>query len=192
MKTAMRASFGALSILFLLGCGGATCASLDFRATFDRDRTILKLAWERPSSEENPLLINIGQLSGNTLQLGSSSTSMYISGEGIQSGRLTPRVQSAGLAGRVIPFVVCLLPGAEYSLSVDAHSLLLPSSDKSLADVRDRPWTLTVSFTGKQAIVADSSGKFHPEDGIPQFGRKIETWIGTIKSVLHREPLGTR
>ena len=161
------------------------CATLDFSATFDRDRAVLKLAWDRPSSEDELLLVNLGQLVGNTLQPG-SSIGMYISGEGIQSGRLVPRVQPAGIAGRVVPFVICLVPGAEYSLSVDAHALLLPSSDKSLADVRNRPWTLTVSFTGRQAIMTDAAGRFRPEDGIPQFGRKIETWIGTIKAVLHR------
>lgn len=184
MNRATLKPFAALALFLLLGNSSAMCGNVEFHATFDRERSALKLVWERGSSENELILINLGQLIGNILQFG-PSISMYISGPEIQSGRLVPRSQPAGLAGKVVPFVVCLLPGAEYALSVDAHSLLLPSSHKSLADVRERPWTLTVSFTGKQAVVTDSSGRFRPEDGISQYGKRIDMWIGTSKSVVH-------
>ncbi len=169
-------------VVLLLGNPGAVCADLDFRALFDRDRSALQLVWKHGSPDQ-PILVNIGQLAGNGFLLG-PSTSMYISGPGIQSGPLVPRIQPAGVAGRVIPFVICLLPNAEYALSVDAHSLLLPSSHNSLAEVRDHSWTIKISFTGQRAIVADVSGRFHPEDGISQYGRKINTWLGTVSYLI--------
>ncbi len=126
--------FAALVLLLLLGNSSARCGNVDFHATFDRERSALKLAWERGSSENDLILVNLGQLFGNIVQFG-PSIGMYISGPEIQSGRLVPGSQPAGLASKVVPFVVCLPP--EYALSVDAHSLSLPSSHKTLADVRE-------------------------------------------------------
>lgn len=178
----MRAS-AIIALSILSGAAHrAYCLDLGFRAQFDRDRSEIKLIWSNEASSE-PTLVNLGDIAGKLLRL-SVTTRMYLSGPGLTSGDLVDVREPAGIAGRLIPFVICLLPESEYALTLEARYLRIPGSTKTLADVLDRPWTLFVSFIGKSTVTVGRRGNFVPYDGVSEYGIKLPFWTGKSKSII--------
>lgn len=177
----MRAAIVELTILLSATAHGY-CSDLVFNAHFNPDRPEIQLMWSNKGGSD-PILVNLGHLVGGSLHL-SDTTTMYISGPGMSSGDLFDVREPPGVAGRISPFVICLLPGSEYGLTVDTNYLRIPGSSKTLADLRDRRWTLFVSFTGRQAVVVGPKGYDVPYDGVSEYGIQIPLWTGKSKVVI--------
>ncbi len=182
-RVAMRASSAivALSISLAVTSHGY-CSDVAFHAQFNRDHPDIKLTWSNEGGSD-PILVKLGYLAGRSLLL-SVTTRMYISGPGLSSGDLFDVREPPGVLGRISPFVICLLPGSEYGLTLEAKYLRIPGSSKTLADLRDRRWTLFVSFIGRPAVVVGPKRNDVPYDGVSEYGIQLPLWTGKSKVVI--------
>ena len=151
---------------------------LDFGAELNRDGTELRIRWSNKSAA--PFLVTIGSIIGSWGL--DPRVKIFVIGPGLPAANLTDTSQPGIISGRVEPLVVCLTRGAGYSIDLSTDKLWLSDFKRTLQDVRDRHWTLTVTYTGVKALHTSPAGKRIPFHVLDDYPADFPFWTGDINA----------
>jgi hypothetical protein len=157
---------------------------LDLRAELNSDASELKVSWVNRGA--TPFLITVGSMIGWAGLV--PNLQLSISGPGLPTGRMSDTSQPGAIAGRAESLVVCLASGTEYSMKFATGKLLLPDYKTILGNMRDRRWTVIVSYTGTRAFRTAPGGGRIPYDVIRDYPVEYPFWTGGIQAEVVNPP----
>ncbi|GEM_PF-4643901 len=167
-------------LIALISAVEGLSADIAFVGRIERDRSTVVFSWANKDQVE-PVLVNLGTLVGSYFSF-AETIKMRVSGPHMGTHSVVKGNEPAG--GNFKAFVICLLPGAQYDLYISAKDLHLSGSSKTLADLGSDAFALSVEFTGRRPIVPGVHGQFVPYDGIAQYGRKFNMWMGKRETII--------
>lgn len=151
---------------------------LELNAELDAGASQLKVTWVNRGTD--PFLITVGSMVGWAGLM--PDLRMSINGPGLPTGKLNDTALPGVIGGRAELLVVCLTSRTEYCMKFATDKLWLPGYKKTLSNVRDRRWTVTVVYTGIKAFHITTGGRRIPYDVIRDYPVEFPFWTGDIKA----------
>jgi hypothetical protein len=176
----LRLLFAALILLprFVLCQRPGSPPQLELKAELDAEVSQLKVSWVNEGTD--PFLITVGSTIGWAGLM--PNLRMSINGAGLPTGKLNDTAVPGGVAGRAELLVVCLTSRTEYCMRFATDKLWLPGYEKTLSNIRDRPWTLVVAYSGIKAFLPRPGGGRIPYDVLQHYPVEFPFWTGDIKA----------